>query len=273
MRQAETVWVGWERIDMDLEGKLKQGMRILGSDDREYGTIERFDDENVYVASRKVPHGAFERIDRDRLYVGQSGSRYFAADPAAGPMGTEDTIRVPVAEERLKVTKRRVELGEVEVRKTVESEQVSVPVELMREDVQVHRVDVVERPASEAELADGFWEGTIRIPVRGEVAVIHKEAMVTGEVMIDRQRVTERETVEDTVRREQVTVDEDYDIDRATVRTDARTLHGSEATSDRTVETAGPVTRRETKVGGAGGSESWDELREEIRDASEQSRR
>jgi len=122
----------------------------------------------------------------------------------------------------------------------------------MREEVQVHRVDVAERPASEAELAEGFWEGTIRIPVRGEKAVIHKEAMVTGEVMIDRQRVTERATVEDTVRRERVTVDEHYDADRAAVRTDAWTPRASEATSDRAVEAARPVVRRDTEAGGAG---------------------
>jgi len=258
---------------MDLTGNLKQGMRIFGSDNRDYGTIERYDDENVYVAGRTIPHRAFERIDRDRLYVGQSGSRYFAADRGAGAMGTGDTIRVPVVEERLDVTKRQVELGEVEVRKTVESEQVSIPVELMREDVQVRRVDVADRPASEAELAAGFWEGTIRIPVRAEEIAVHKEAMVTGEVVIDRERVVERETVEDTVRRERVTVDEDYDSDRATVRTDARTLRPSVATSDRTVETTRPVARREAEAGGTGPGESWDELREEIREASEQSRR
>jgi uncharacterized protein (TIGR02271 family) len=258
---------------MDVYGKLKPGMRIIGPDDREYGTIERFDDENVYVAGRKVPHGAFERLDKDRLYVSQSGSRYFVADRAAGAMGTEDAIRVPLVEERLDVSKRQVKLGEVEVRKTVESEQVSIPVELMHEDVQVHRVDVAERPASEAEIADGFWEGTIRIPVREEKAVIRKEAMVTGEVVIDRERVAERETVTDTVRRERVTVHEDYDADRATVRTDARTLRGSEATSDRTVEVDRPVARRDAEAGGTRSGESWDELREEIREASEHSRR
>lgn len=255
---------------MDLKDKLKQGMPIFGADDREHGIVERFDDDNVYVAGRNIPHGAFERLHEGRLYVGQDASKYFAADRVAGAVGTEDVIRVPVVEERLEVSKRPVKLGEVEVRKTVQSEQVSIPVELMREDVQVHRVDVAERPASEAEIAEGFWEGTIRIPVRAEQAVIRKEAMVTGEVVIDRERVAGRETVEDTVRRERVTVHEDYDADRATVRTDARTGRASEATSDRTVETARPVARRE--AGGTRDGDSWDELREEIREASEQSR-
>ncbi len=122
----------------------------------------------------------------------------------------------------------------------------------MREHVEVSRVDVADRPATEAQLADGFREATIRVPVRGEEAIVSKEALVTGEVVIDRERITERETVGDTVRRERVTVDEHYDADRAPVRTDARTLRASEATSDRAVEAARPVVRRDTEAGSAG---------------------
>ncbi len=32
---------------MDLKGKLAQGMRIVGADKTEYGTIERYDDDQV----------------------------------------------------------------------------------------------------------------------------------------------------------------------------------------------------------------------------------
>ena len=46
-----------------------------------------------------------------------------------------------------------------------------------------------------------------RVPVRGEEAVAQKEAFVTGEVVIDKERRTERQTVTDTVRREEVEVD------------------------------------------------------------------
>ena len=231
----------------------------------------------MYVGGRPVPHSAFERIDKDGLYVGQAGARYFGEATARGTT-TEGDIRVPVVEERLQVGTRQVELGEVEIRKTVESEQISVPVELMREHVEVSRVDVVDRPATEAQLADGFREATIRVAVRGEEAVVSKEARVTGEVVIDRERVTERETVGDTVRREHVTVDEDYDRSRATGGTHARRPGASETTSEGIVETAQggadrPALRRESEAAETRDGESWEHLRGDIRDAAERTRR
>ena len=262
---------------MDLKGKLKQGMRVVGTDRTEYGTIERYDDEHVYVGGRPVPYGAFERMDENELRVGQTGARYFSEATARG--GTDEgDIRVPVVEERLQVGTRQVELGEVEIRKTVESEQVSIPVELTREHVRVSRVDVADRPASEAQLADGFRDATIRVPVRGEEAVVSKEALVTGEVVIDRERVTERETVGDTVRREHVTVDEDYDTGRAAVGTHARQPRASATTPEGLVETvraeaARPVMQREGETDETGDKESWDQLRGDIREASERTRR
>ena len=127
--------------------------------------------------------------------------------------GEQGQARVPVAEERLNVETRQAELGEVQLRKTVEQEQVSVPVELQREEVRVDQRDVADRPVQAGDQV--FQEGTIRVPVRGEEAVVSKQAVVTGEVVIEKERTTEREQITDTVRRERVEVDEQYDQHRA----------------------------------------------------------
>jgi len=127
--------------------------------------------------------------------------------------GEQGEARVPVAEERLNVDKRQAELGEVQLRKTVEEEEQTVPVELEREEVRVDRRDVGDRPVQAGE--EVFQEGTIRVPVRGEVAEVNKEAVVTGEVVVGKERTTERQDVSDTVRRERVEVDKDYDQHRS----------------------------------------------------------
>ena len=188
---------------MDLTGKLKQGLRIVGDDNREYGTIDRYDDQYAYVGERRIPVRAFDRLDGGRLYVGAQGRRYFEG---TDDLGGEE-IRVPLAEERLLVDKQAVELGSVDIRKDVETERVEIPVELRHEEVSVNRVDVQDRPVRAGDLDDAFQEGTIRVPVRGEEAVAQKEAFVTGEVVIDKEQRTERRTVTDTVRREEVEVD------------------------------------------------------------------
>ncbi len=274
---------------MDLKGRLRQGMRIFGADNRDYGTIDRYDDDYVYVGQRRIPVSAFDRLDNDRLYVGESGRRYFETG-AAGT--TEGEIRVPVMEERLQVGKQAVELGEVEIRKEVTSEQVNVPVELTRDEVHVERVDVPDRPAAAGDIPDAFQEGTIRVPVRGEEAVARKEAVVTGEVVIDRERTTERQTISDTVRRERVDIDENYRRDRAAFEEHFRT-RGAEGT--RTFDQAEPNYRMGYEAGyderyrgrefddvepelrrthaSTGSGDDWERLRHEIREGWERARR
>jgi len=276
---------------MDLKGKLRKGLRIFGADNREYGTIDRYDDQYAYVGERKIPVSAFERMDKDRLYVSQQGRQYFETNDR---MAAEGQIRVPVVEERLNVEKRQGEMGAVDIRKTVESEQVNIPVELRHEEVTVDRVDVKDRPIAAADVDNAFEEGTIRVPVRGEEAVIQKEAVVTGEVVIDREMKTERQTVSDTVRKERVNVDENYKRDRSAFEqhfnqrraklgtaTDTRTFADAEPNYRKGYETAyddryagrdfaavEPELRRSHT-----GRESWEHLREEINEGFNRARR
>jgi uncharacterized protein (TIGR02271 family) len=274
---------------MDLKGKLRNGMSIFGMGNREYGRVDRFDDQYVYSGERRIPVSAFERMEGDRLYVGQQGGRYFETGAA---MQNEGEIRVPVVEERLNVEKAPVSMGEVEINKDVVSEQVNVPVELRREEVSVNRVDVPDRPVEAGDVPGAFEEGTIRVPVRGEQAIAEKEAVVTGEVVVNRQQVSDRQTISDTVRREEVDVDENYARDRAGfeehfagrrsglgARSDTRTFqdaepnyrYGYQAARDqryagRNFEDVEPELRR-SHTGG-----SWEELREEIREGWDRGR-
>lgn len=272
---------------LDLKGKLRKGLRIFGADNREYGTVDRYDDRYAYVGERKIPVSAFERMDKDRLYVGSEGRRYFETDARTAEQGQ---IRVPVMEERLNVEKRQGEMGAAEIRKTVETEQVNIPVELRHEEVTINRVDVKDRPVAAGELDAAFEEGTIRVPVRGEEAVVQKEAVVTGEVVVDRQVKTERQNVSDTVRKERVNVDESYKRDRSRFEEhfkgrraadgDARTFADAEPNYRRGYETAHderyagrdfaavePELRKAHT-----GTESWEHLREEVREGFDRGR-
>jgi uncharacterized protein (TIGR02271 family) len=206
--------------------RLRQGMQVYSGEGQRLGPIERIDADSIIVAGQQYEFNAIERLEGDRVSltrrVGASPDRARGA-AAAGTAGAargqvveaEGQVRVPVREERLEVDKRPTELGAVEVRTTVEAEQQTVPVEVTREEVHVEQRDVADRPATEAETAGAFREGTIRVPVRGEEAVARKETVVTGEVVIDKTKTTETQQVTDTVRRERVEVDENYDKARA----------------------------------------------------------
>jgi len=275
---------------MDLKGKLRKGLKIFGTDNREYGTIDRYDDQYAYVGKRRIPMSAFERMDNDRLYIGDQGRQYFETNDRAT---AEGEIRVPVREERLNVEKRQGETGSVDIRKDVETEQVNVPVELRHEEVTVERVNVKDRPVAAGEMAGAFEEGTIRVPVRGEEAVVTKEAIVTGEVVVNRDMKTERQTISDTVRKEQVNVDENYQRDRSQfeehfgkrksglgTNADTRTFADAEPNYRRGYEAAHDeryagrdFTAVEPELRRAHtGGESWEHLREEIREGFDRGR-
>jgi len=276
--------------------KLREGLHIVGANSRQYGTVERIDGDYAYVGGKRIPIAAFDRIENDRLYVGEAGYRYFDGDgaTASDAADAEGKIRVPVIEERLGVEKREVELGSVDIRKDVVTEQVNVPVELMHEEVHVNRVDVSDRPVATGDLTDAFKEGTIRVPVRGEEAFVTKAAFVTGEVVIDRYRTTETQTITDTIRKQRVEVEENYTQSREAFRehfTKNRGKSGKppfeeaeptyrtgylagldETHANRRFEDVEPDLRRDWEASGSRGGGSWEHLREEIRQGWDRAR-
>jgi len=121
----------------------------------------------------------------------------------------EEAIRLPLVAEQVEVEKRLVDVGYVEIRKRVVTEQVMIPVELRREEIEIRRVDAEEGVVSVDDAPGAFVGSTLRIPVLRERAVVQKAVVVTGEVVIDRTQVFEFVDVVESVRRERVTVEED----------------------------------------------------------------
>src|SRR5215212_10241032 len=136
--------------------------------------------------------------------------REVASAGAAGDAPREhgEVLRVPEAEEHLRIERRRISLGFVEVRKTVVTEQVMVPVELRREVVEYRLIDDPGGVATVGEAPGDLRDDAIRIPVFREKPVVRKEIVVTSEVVIDRTLAIERQTLEETLRRATVTVDD-----------------------------------------------------------------
>jgi uncharacterized protein (TIGR02271 family) len=231
---------------MDLRSALRPGLHVVGPDEHDYGEIERYDDEAVYVGGRPVPFGALERLDAERVYVGPAGVRYLAESPpmdeGLGFDNTSNQVRVPVYEEQLAVEPRVVDLGEIRVHKTVDEREEVRRGPLSREDVQIERIKV-NRPVSEPEQRrqEGDW---LVIPIMEEVFVVQKQLVVTEEIRIRKQLVTEEHEVRETLRREHASIE------------DARTARPP----------AAPAPAR-SETGRDDDDAAWDALQEEIRRA------
>jgi uncharacterized protein (TIGR02271 family) len=223
---------------MDRATEIREGMTVYGAGDQQLGTVEQIHGNGFHVNGQHIERDQVLRVTQNGVYL-RGGAATTGANVADRTLGAqeEDTLRVPEAEERLAVGKREVELGQVEVRKTVTEEQQTVPVTLTRDEVLVREERVAERPATGEDL---FEEGTIRVPIRGEEAVVAKEAVVTGEVVIEKDRVAEEQQITDTVRRQRVDVEKAYQE----ARTGFEQAHTTRATtSGRTFEQAEPNYR------------------------------
>jgi len=190
---------------------IQEGMPVYAESGQQIGSVEQLHGDGFHVQGQHYGRDRVIRVEHNRVYV--RGTRPAGGGTRTAADQTQGEVRVPVAEERLNVGTREAELGEVQVRKTVSEEQQTVPVTLQREEVRVREVNTPDRPLQPGD--DAFREGTIRVPVRGEEAVVAKEAVVTGEVVIDKTRTAEQRQVSDTVRKQRVDVDENYQRARA----------------------------------------------------------
>jgi uncharacterized protein (TIGR02271 family) len=154
---------------------------------------------------------------------GQRGAGFASTDVGARETTTaRDEGVVEAAEERLRVGKREVERGGVRVRSYVREIPVEEQVALREETVRVERRPV-DREVTAGD--DVFQEKVIEASERDEEAVVAKDVRVTEEVAIGKDVDTRTETVRDTVRKQEVEVEDARTADRdlGTTRRDGTT--------------------------------------------------
>jgi len=113
---------------------------------------------------------------------------------------------LPVVEEQLEVGKRQAQEGGVRVYSHVVATPVTEQVTLREEHVTVDRRPV-NRVATEADLSD-LEDRTVEFTEESEVPVVNKSARVVEEVVVGKTATERTETINDTVRRTEVTVDD-----------------------------------------------------------------
>jgi len=162
-------------------------------------------DEAMAILRR---HGAYD--------MQTAGSRTAATTSAATVHTGQGTQKIQVREEELQAQKRPVEAGEVRVRKEVHTEHKTIDVPVQHEEVVIER-----RPAHGQVAAGDLREGEeIRIPVREEQVDVTKRAVVTEEVEVGKRVVQDTERVSGDVRKEEVRVERQGDVDVHTKGTD-----------------------------------------------------
>ena len=105
-------------------------------------------------------------------------------------MTDEQKIVIPLVEERVSATKRKVETGRVRIRTHVDERIEVIRQELARDEVEIERVPmnrhITEMPKVREE------KGVTIVPVVEEVLVIEKKLMLVEEIRLSRKRSTEK---------------------------------------------------------------------------------
>jgi uncharacterized protein (TIGR02271 family) len=206
--------IGAARLDDDNDNVLLQGMTrdaLIGlpafaantpiTRDYENSLRERMTGAPIPAPRSGRDYYEHEHFDENRFF-GKRG----APLRGEGTEGGERVVRIPIAEEEMRVGKRQAQAGEVEVRKTVETKHVEQPVTRRREEVEVER-----RPIQGDQAATGsadFKEGETRIPLMEEEIVVEKRPVAKEEVVIRKHAVEDTENVGADLRKERVDVDE-----------------------------------------------------------------
>jgi uncharacterized protein (TIGR02271 family) len=118
-------------------------------------------------------------------------------------LADEDELRVQRTEEELAAVTRQREAGQLKVRKRVRTDRERIEVPTRHEEISVERVPV-EGEASEAQIGDD----EVVVPVTEEEVVVSKRPVLKEEVRIRKDVVSETETVEEDVRREEIEVED-----------------------------------------------------------------
>jgi uncharacterized protein (TIGR02271 family) len=150
--------------------------------------------------------GTVGRTDRDGDGVSTTSR---AAPSAMTPRGPTTDSAMTRSEEQLNVGTQRVEAGRARLRKYVVTENQTMTVPVSREEVRVEREPITDANVGNALDGPAISEEEHEVTLRAEQPVVAKEAVPVERVRLNKETVTEQQTVSDSVHKEQIEIDTD----------------------------------------------------------------
>jgi uncharacterized protein (TIGR02271 family) len=111
------------------------------------------------------------------------------------------------SEERLNVGTRSEQVGRARLRKYVVTENVTETVPVSREEVRVEREPITDANIGNAMDGPAISEEEHGVTLHAERPVVEKEAVPVERVRLDKETVTDHETVNEGIRKEEIEVD------------------------------------------------------------------
>ena len=242
--------------------------RYAGTENAETdnGSDTGLDAETPAMGTADMGTADRDTVDEDIIGADSLGTPADVTDRDRGTVTSgDDEARLDVVEERLKVGKREVERGGMRVRRVVTERPVEEQVTLRDETIRVDRQSV-DRTLEGADSAndDLFTEKTYEFTETDEEAVIAKEAHVVEEVVVGKDVEERTETVQGTVRRADVEIEE-------LAQGYGQTLAGDTRYENREWHDFEDEAKADYERDNQGGR-NWDEVKDSVRSSWEGSR-
>ncbi|MBB3086961.1 DUF2382 domain-containing protein [Geodermatophilus sabuli] len=150
--------------------------------------------------------GMTDRDRTDRAGTAGVDTRGAVGRDTSGPTTDNAMTR---SEEQLNVGTRTEEVGRARLRKYVVTENATETVPVSREEVRVEREPITDANIGNALDGPAISEEEHEVTLRAERPVVEKEAVPVERVRLDTETVTDTETVNADLRKEQIEVDGD----------------------------------------------------------------
>jgi len=195
-----------------------------------------YDKATVKDAPKMEPNGQLSQRDESELY------RYYGMEysesstgsdlrdgetrrESAGDADADDSVGRDVSgpetddamtrsEEELTVGKTEREAGRVRLRKHVVTDEVTKTVPVKREEIRIEREPITDANAGDATAGPDISDEEHEVVLHEEEVVAEKRVVPKERVRMDKDVEVEEKTVTEDVRREEIEVDGDADVDR-----------------------------------------------------------
>jgi uncharacterized protein (TIGR02271 family) len=206
----------WALVTTGMFGTKQSFVPLRDASGSDEGVTVPFDKSTVKDSPTMDPDGQLSQSEEAELYR-HYGLDYSAADSAADETGgpgrdvsgrsTDDAMTR--SEEELRVGTAERESGRVRLRKYVVEDQVTQTVPVRREEVRVEREPITDANRDDATSGPDISSEEHEVVLREEEVVAEKRAVPKERVRLDKDVETEEREVSETLRKEQVEVDQD----------------------------------------------------------------
>jgi uncharacterized protein (TIGR02271 family) len=202
----------WALVNTGLFGSKSSFVPLAGAAPEGDDVRVSVDKEQVKDAPRVEPDGALSQQEEAQLFrhygvpYDETGTVQAEAAPQTQG-GTDDAMTR--SEEELTVGKTQREAGRARLRKYVVTEQVQQTVPVQREEVRVEREPITDDNAGDAMDGPAISDEEHEIVLHEEEVVTEKRVVPKERVRLDKDVVTDEQTVSEEVRKERIDVDGD----------------------------------------------------------------